>query len=105
MRVSGEEYLRVSQLRQLRQVNRVSNTPAVGSIATAPLQGSSAAQLEISPEAREVQRVVGVVAQQPEIREDVVASLKARIDSGTYAVTGEQIGEMMLRRMLADQVR
>lgn len=103
MRVSGEEYLRVSQLRQAR---RVADTPAAGStIATAPARGPSAARLEISPEAREVQRVVGLVAREPEVREDVVASLRERIENGTYRVSGEQIGEMMLRRLLADRVR
>ena len=102
MRVSGEEYLRVSLLRQVR---RVADTPALGSITTAPARGSSAAQVEISPEAREIQRVVDRVAQEPEIREDIVASLRERIQSGTYGVSGEQIGEMMLRRLLADLVR
>lgn len=102
MRVSGEEYLRVSQF---RQVNRMADTPAIGSIATAPARSASAAQVEFSPEAMEIKRVAGLVAEEADIREDIVASLRERIDSGTYQVTGQQIGEMMLRRFLADRVR
>ena len=102
MRVSGAEYLRVSQL---KQVQRSSESPSLGQIAPAPARGSSAAQVEFSPEAKEIQRVVGMVANEPEVREDIVASLRERIENGTYHVTGEQIGEMMIRRMLADRVR
>ena len=101
MRVSGEEYLRVSHL---MQVGRRSGDITLKGIATAPARGSSAERGEFSPEAREVQRVVGSIEKDPEIREDVVAGLRERIESGTYRVTGEQIAEMMLRRFLADHV-
>ena len=101
MKLSGEEYLRVSHW---IQVCRVPETPMLDSIATAPARGSSAAQGKSSPEAKVIERVVGLVAREPDIREDIVASLRERIQSGTYHVTGEQIGEMMLRRMIADRV-
>ena len=101
MRVSGNEYLRVSQL---MQVSRVAPPPVLGSVATAPARRTPGAQADFSPEAREVQRVVSIVAQEPDVREDVVAALRARIESGDYHVTGEQIGEMIVRRFLADRV-
>jgi anti-sigma28 factor (negative regulator of flagellin synthesis) len=41
----------------------------------------------------------------PDVREEIVASLRARIEAGTYFVSGDQIAEMMLRRLLADRVR
>ncbi len=37
-----------------------------------------------------------------DVREDLVLSLKERIDSGTYQVSGTDIAEMMVRRTLAD---
>jgi anti-sigma28 factor (negative regulator of flagellin synthesis) len=38
-------------------------------------------------------------------REDFVAELKAKIDSGQYNPTGEEIADAMIRRTLADRVR
>lgn len=106
MRVSGEEYLRVSQL---RPTYHIVEAPAIGSIGTAPALGGAsaapAARVEISAQTREIYRVAEIVAQKLEMREDVIASLRVRIESGTYIVSGEQIGEMMVRRMLADRVR
>ncbi len=100
MRVSGEEYLRVSHFMQV--VRRPEEVTLKG-IATAPARGVSAASAEFTPEVREIQRVVGIVVREAEVREDVVAHLRERVESGTYNVTGEQIGEMMLRRFLADR--
>ena len=100
MRVSGEEYLRVSHFMQvIRRPEEVS----LKGIATAPARAASVAPVEFTPETREIQRVVGIVAREADIREDIVASLRERVESGTYNVTGEQIGEMMLRRFLADR--
>lgn len=41
----------------------------------------------------------------PDVRADVVESLKKRIAEGTYKVTGEEIADMMVRRRLADRIR
>ncbi|MCC6484822.1 MAG: flagellar biosynthesis anti-sigma factor FlgM [Armatimonadetes bacterium] len=41
----------------------------------------------------------------PDVREDVVADLKARIESGQYKVAGEDVADMMIRRMKADRIR
>ncbi|MBB6048322.1 flagellar biosynthesis anti-sigma factor FlgM [Armatimonas rosea] len=45
------------------------------------------------------------LARVPDTRDQIVASLKERIESGSYQVTGEQIAEMMVRRALADRMR
>lgn len=41
----------------------------------------------------------------PDTREEFVNELKARIESGEYKVSGEEIAEMMLRRRAADGIR
>src|SRR5690349_10872930 len=51
-----------------------------------------------------------VVAEQamqdvPDVREDVVARLKEKIEKGEYQVSGEDIADMMLRRRAADRIR
>ena len=38
-------------------------------------------------------------------REDFVAEMKAKIESGQYNPTGEEIADAMIRRTLADRVR
>jgi anti-sigma28 factor (negative regulator of flagellin synthesis) len=48
---------------------------------------------------------LSAIAHQSEVREQVVTSLRERIESGSYFVSGEQIAEMIIRRRIADQVR
>jgi anti-sigma28 factor (negative regulator of flagellin synthesis) len=57
------------------------------------------------PDKAEVARVMEMVNQAPDVREDVVMQLKERIEKGEYKVKGEEIADMMLRRMKADKVR
>lgn len=38
-------------------------------------------------------------------RDDFVAELKAKIDSGTYQPTGDDIADAMVRRAIADRIR
>lgn len=57
---------------------------------------------EERPDLEEIHRVLDIVAQKPDTRDTVVASLRARIESGEYHVSGEEIAQMMLRRFLAD---
>ena len=57
------------------------------------------------PDAAEVARVVEMVKSAPDVRQDIVMQLKERIDKGEYHVSGEEIADMMTRRMKADQTR
>lgn len=57
------------------------------------------------PEAGEVARVTEIVKAAPDVREDVVMKLKEKIEKGDYKVSGEEIAEMIVRRMQADQIR
>jgi len=104
VRISGEEYLRASQ--SVMPMRRATEAFSRSNVATASAQVSpaAAAQLDFSAEAKDVQRVVSMVKGEPDVREEVVASLRARVENGTYHVSGIQIGEMMIRRMLADRV-
>jgi anti-sigma28 factor (negative regulator of flagellin synthesis) len=38
-------------------------------------------------------------------REEMIADLKARIESGTYNPTGDEIADTMIRRAIADRIR
>ncbi|MBC7805220.1 MAG: flagellar biosynthesis anti-sigma factor FlgM [Akkermansiaceae bacterium] len=60
----------------------------------------------ISNETRsEIEHVVHQSEAEPDVREGIVASLRERIESGTYFVGAETIAEMMIRRTVADQLR
>lgn len=41
----------------------------------------------------------------PDVREDLVDEVRAKIESGQYEVDPGEVGEMMLRRMRADGIR
>lgn len=51
-----------------------------------------------------ISQVTKSVVQMPD-REDRIAELKARIDAGTYNVTGDEIADAMIRRSIADKMR
>lgn len=51
-----------------------------------------------------IKQVVEDVVRMPD-REDRIAELKARIESGQYNPTGDEIAEAMIRRAIADRMR
>jgi anti-sigma28 factor (negative regulator of flagellin synthesis) len=51
-----------------------------------------------------VKKITQDVIEMPD-REDRIAELKAKIESGQYNVTGEEIADTMIRRAIADHVR
>ena len=59
----------------------------------------------VEPDPAEVAAVVEVVKAAPDVREDIVMQLKERIEKGEYKVSGDEIADMMIRRMRADRVR
>jgi predicted neutral ceramidase superfamily lipid hydrolase len=89
VRVSGEEVLRVEQLR---------------AAAATPIFGIASNRLDAA-DSKDTKMVLEAISRAVDVREDVVASLRERIEAGTYQVSGEQIAEMMIRRTLADRVR
>ncbi|MHB1455725.1 MAG: flagellar biosynthesis anti-sigma factor FlgM [Armatimonadota bacterium] len=53
----------------------------------------------------EIARIMKIVNQTPDIREDLVLDLKDQLSRDEYNVEGVDIAEMMIRRMKADKVR
>ena len=51
-----------------------------------------------------VKQVTQNVADMPD-REEMIASLKARIESGEYNPSGDEIADTMIRRAIADRIR
>ena len=45
------------------------------------------------------------LSEESDVREDIVESLRERIEAGTYNVTGAEIADMIFRRAVADRIR
>jgi negative regulator of flagellin synthesis FlgM len=61
--------------------------------------------LTASADAKLIRQVVDEVMQMPEVRAELVAELKARIEQGEYNPSSEDIVEAMVRRAIADRIR
>lgn len=52
--------------------------------------------VEISSLGKDIQVAKQAVANTPDVREDLAASIKAQIKAGTYSVSGEQLANKLL---------
>lgn len=60
-------------------------------------------KLEISPEARQIQTYLARLEKLPEVREDLVASLRKRIREGTYVPDSKKIASGLIEERLMDK--
>lgn len=83
-----EAYTQVQQLYQSQKVNRNQKT------------GSSAKSdnLQISSFGKDIQTAKAAVAGSPDIREELTAPIKARIQNGTYEVSCESFADKLLQK-------
>ena len=63
------------------------------------------AKAQLTPLERGILIAREALGKVPDIRQEFVDELKAKIESGKYQVTGEEIADMMLRRWAADRIR
>lgn len=66
--------------------------------APAASTGSRSDQIQISSIGKDFQSAKAAVNASNDVREDVIAPLKAEIASGTYFVSGESFAERMLQK-------
>ncbi len=59
-------------------------------------------RVSLSPQARELLKAQRVLAAIPDVREDKVEEIKARIADGTYRIDSDQIAAKMIREVLSD---
>lgn len=52
-----------------------------------------------------IEVAMAALADVPDEREDIVAEIKAKIERGEYRINGEEVADMMIRRMKADRIR
>ena len=83
-----DAYNQISQLYQTTGANKTQKTN----------KAQSRDQITISRAGVEYQLAQQAVKSVPDVREDVVADLKQKIDSGTYNVSGESFADKLLQR-------
>ena len=83
-----EAYTQVQQLYQTKKVNQARKSGSV----------SHADQLQISNLGKDFQTARAAVAGSPDIREELTAPIKAKIQSGTYSVDNESFAEKLLKK-------
>jgi len=64
-----------------------------------------AAEVQLTLLERGILAAQEALSKVPDVRQDIVDELKAKIESGQYQVSGEEIADMMVRRWAADRIR
>ncbi len=102
MKISNAEVGRIIESRRTTPVSSGSSA-AHTPIAVTP--APTAASVEISAKALEIQRVKRAVDALPDVRQEQIDAIKARIDAGTYSVSPDDVADLMVRRAYADSIR
>ena len=89
-----ESYMRVeayNQVQQLYQAKKVNKTRQTGS-------ASHSDQLQFSSLGKDIRAAQAAVAGAPAIREELTASIKAQVQSGTYKVDNASFADKLLKK-------
>lgn len=79
------------QIQQIYQPGKVSKVRQPGSASQAR------GQLQFSSLGRDIRVAQTAISQTPDVREDLTASIKARIQNGTYSVDSAAFAEKLMR--------
>lgn len=81
-----EAYTQVQKIFNSKNTNKTKETAKAG----------HSDQLQISSVGKDIQTAKQAVANSPDVRIDVIAPIKASINSGTYNVSGESFADKLL---------
>ena len=83
-----EAYTQVQQLYQSQKVNRSQKTGTV----------AQTDKVQISSFGKDIHIAKAAVAASPDIREELTAPIKAKIQNGTYEVSNESFADKLLKK-------
>ncbi len=83
-----EAYTQVQQLYQSQKVNRSQKTGGA----------ARTDKVQISSLGKDIQTAKAAVADSPDIREELTAPIKTRIQNGTYAVDNDSFADKLLKK-------
>ncbi len=83
-----EAYTQIQQLYSAKNTNKLKKETSK----------SFSDQLQISSVGKDIQTAKQAVLSSPDVREDITASIKEQIDSGTYNVSNESFAEKLFEK-------
>lgn len=86
--------MRIEAYTQMQQLYDTKKTVQVKSAASVKVSD----KLQISSLGKDIQSTKAALSNVPDVREDLVASVKARIDNGTYQVSAESFAEKLMQK-------
>ncbi len=84
--------MRIDAYSQINQIYKTGSKAKTGKVA----RTSEKDKVEISSFGKAYQIAKNAVAKSPDVREDRIAEIKSKIDSGTYYVSNEDLAEKLL---------
>jgi negative regulator of flagellin synthesis FlgM len=96
MKVSGKDP-NLNILAYVQNVRNEKNGATTGGNASDSAKRDT---VSISSQGRDIRQAVAVAKSAPDVREDVVAALRARIENGTYEIDSERIAVNMIAESL-----
>ncbi len=91
----------ISQIRTDNKVEVKKTRKAEGDPGVAGLVAAD--KVELSSNSRDVQKMQEILAQTPEMRMEMIESLKKEIDAGTYQIDSREIANKMMNELLSDE--
>ncbi len=85
-----EAYNQVQQLYQTKHTGKTQKSAAAG----------RTDRLQISSFGKDIQTAKAAVASAPDIREELTAPIKAKIQDGTYEVSNESFAEKLMQKYM-----
>lgn len=93
--MEGGNNMRIEAYTQVQQMYSTKKTTNVKSKGNT---GLSSDQLQISSIGKDIQNVKQAVASASDIREDLVAPIKARVQAGTYDVSASSFADKLMQK-------
>lgn len=87
--------MRIGAYTQIQQLYNTQKTTK----SQATKKASFSDQLQISSIGKDIQSVKSAVAQAPDIREDVVAPIKEKVQAGTYSVDTNSFADKLFSKL------
>ncbi len=112
MKITNDEAIRAGRVDPITAPKLQPHTPQPAAATSAAPGAGPAAQVEISDQARALVAAkaaaaayVPAVNAAPDVRTELVAKLKAQVESGTYHVPSADIAGQIIRRAQADKIQ
>ena len=97
MKINDEKNINNEKLKNIKDTR--DKNPAKAKDLSQPESGLTD-RVELSPQARKLQKIIEIVKETPDIRGEKIRELKQAIESGTYQADSKEIAEKMILESL-----